>query len=80
MPSPYQRNDWTRKQAMKAVFHPPDGGEEEEVDILDIFVDKGGAPKVLFLGSDDTIATAPTNRFTNFENEAHTQNWYRQHM
>lgn len=63
---------------MKAVFHL-DNGEEEEVDILDIFVDKDGAPKVLFLGPDDTIASAPTNRFTNFENDGHTQNWYRQH-
>ena len=46
---------------------------------MGIFVDKDGAPKVLFLGPDDTIASAPTNRFTNFENEGHTQNWYRQY-
>ncbi|MBE9513609.1 MAG: hypothetical protein IMY83_01065, partial [Chloroflexi bacterium] len=55
---------------MKAVFHR-DIKEEEVVEVLDIFVDKEGEPRVLFIGSDNRIATAPTNRFTDFENEGH---------
>ena len=53
---------------MKAVFHR-DTGEEEVVDILDIFVDEEGEPKMLFVGSDGRIATAPINRFTDCEGE-----------
>lgn len=55
---------------MKAVFHR-DIKEEEVVEVLDIFVDREGEPRVLFIGSDNRIATAPTNRFTDFENEGH---------
>lgn len=63
---------------MKAVFHR-DNREEEEVEILDIFVDRDGEPKILFTGADGRIATAPINRFTNFENEGHIPDWYNRH-
>ncbi len=63
---------------MKAVFHR-DNREEEEVEILDIFVDKDGEPKILFTGADGRIATAPINRFTNFENEGYIPDWYHRH-
>ena len=51
---------------MIAIFHR-DSGEEEQVRILDIFVDEEGTAKVLFIGTKDEIITAPINRFTNYE-------------
>lgn len=63
---------------MKAIFHG-DNREEEEVEILDIFVDRGGEPKIRFTGADGRIATAPINRFTNFENVGHMPDWFHGH-
>jgi len=60
---------------MKAVFHR-DNREEEEVEILDIFVDKDGEPKIRFTGADGRIATAPINLFTDFESEGRMPDWY----
>ena len=51
---------------MRAVFHR-DSGEEEQVRVLDIFVDEEGTAKVLFIGKNDEIIAAPINRFTNYE-------------
>jgi len=51
---------------MKAIFHR-DSGEEEQVKVLDIFVDEEGTAKVLFIGANDEIISAPINRFTNYE-------------
>lgn len=51
---------------MKAIFHR-DSGEEEQVNVLDIFVDEEGTAKVLFIGANDEIIAAPINRFTNYE-------------
>ncbi|MFW6056167.1 MAG: hypothetical protein ACOC9B_02515 [Chloroflexota bacterium] len=52
---------------MKAQFHP-DLTREEEVDVLDIFVDTDGSPKMMFVRSDGHVYTAPINRFTNLRN------------
>lgn len=52
---------------MKAQFHP-DLTREEEVDVLDIFVDTDGSPKMMFIRSDGHIYTAPINRFTGLRN------------
>jgi len=51
---------------MRAIFHR-DSGEEEQVRVLDIFVDEEGTAKVLFIGTKDEIIAAPINRFTNYE-------------
>lgn len=51
---------------MKAIFHL-DSGEEEQVRVLDIFVDEEGTAKVLFISANDEIIAAPINRFTNYE-------------
>ena len=51
---------------MRAIFHR-DSGEEEQVSVLDIFVDEEGTAKVLFIGANDEIIAAPINRFTNYE-------------
>ena len=51
---------------MIAIFHR-ESGEEEQVRVLDIFVDEEGTAKVLFIGTKDEIVTAPINRFTNYE-------------
>ncbi len=51
---------------MRAIFHR-DSGEEEQVRVLDIFVDEEGIAKVLFIGVKDEIIAAPINRFTNYE-------------
>ncbi len=52
---------------MKAQFHP-DLAREEEVEVLDIFVDTDGSPKMMFVRSDGHVYTAPINRFTNLRN------------
>ncbi len=52
---------------MKAVYHP-DSREEEEVEILDIFVDRDGRPKMLFVRPDGRVHTAPIGRFTEMHN------------
>lgn len=54
---------------MRAIFHR-DSGKEEQVRVLDIFVDEEGTAKVLFIGAKDEIITAPINRFTNYEGGA----------
>lgn len=56
---------------MKAIFHR-NSTEEEEVEVLDIFVDKDGDPKMLFVGADGKVGTAPINRFTNCEGRGET--------
>ena len=48
---------------MKAQYHP-NSKDEEEVEILDIFVDGDGQPKMLFVRSDGHVYTAPIGRFT----------------
>jgi len=53
---------------MRAIFHHSTG-EEEHVEVLDIFVDGEGIAKVLFINVNDKITTAPINRFTNYESE-----------
>ena len=60
---------------MKAIFHR-DNRVEEEVEVLDIFVDENREPKMLFVGADGRVATAPISRFTNLENEGHLPEWY----
>ena len=52
---------------MKARFHP-DLLSEEEVEILDIFVDSDGSPKMMFVRGDGHVYTAPINRFTDLRN------------
>lgn len=52
---------------MRAQFHP-DLAREEEVEILDIFVDSDGSPKMMFVRADGHVYTAPINRFTNLRN------------
>ncbi|MEA3441961.1 MAG: hypothetical protein U9R04_00495 [Chloroflexota bacterium] len=64
------------KLTMKAIFHR-DSGEEEKVEVLDIFVDEQGEPEMRFIGADGRIATAPINRFTNCEYEEHGTEWHR---
>ena len=48
---------------MKAKYHP-NSKDEEEVEVLDIFVDGDGQPKMLFVRSDGHVHTAPIGRFT----------------
>ncbi len=52
---------------MKAQYHP-NSKDEEEVEILDIFVDGDGQPKMLFVRSDGHVYTAPIGRFTELLN------------
>lgn len=52
---------------MKAQYHP-NSKDEEEVEILDIFVDRDGQPKMLFVRSDGHVYTAPIGRFTELLN------------
>jgi hypothetical protein len=52
---------------VKARFHP-DLLSEEEVEILDIFVDSDGSPKMMFVRGDGHVYTAPINRFTDLRN------------
>jgi len=52
---------------MKAQYHP-NSIDEQEVEILDIFVDVDGQPKMLFVGSDSRVYTAPIGRFTEMRN------------
>jgi len=52
---------------VKAQFHP-DLTREEEVEILDIFVDSDGSPKMMFVRPDGHVYKAPINRFTNLRN------------
>ncbi len=54
---------------MRAIFHNATG-DEEDVKVLDIFVDEEGTAKVLFMSASDGIATAPINRFTDYEGGA----------
>jgi hypothetical protein len=48
---------------MKAIFHRY-AGEEEKVEVKDIFVDDDGEPKMLFVGKDGKTDVALINRFT----------------
>lgn len=52
---------------MKAQYHP-NSTDQEEVEVLDIFVDRDGQPKMMFLRSDGHVATAPIGRFTELRN------------
>ena len=52
---------------MRAQYHP-DLTREEEVEVLDIFVDTDGRPKMMFVRSDGHVYTAPISRFTNLRN------------
>ena len=52
---------------MKAVYHP-NSVDTEEVDVLDIFVDRDGRPKMLFVRHDGRVLTAPIGRFTEMRN------------
>ena len=52
---------------MKAVYHP-NSIDTEEVEILDIFVDRDGRPKMLFVRNDGRVLTAPIGRFTEMRN------------
>ena len=52
---------------MKAQYHP-NSKDEEEVEVLDIFVDGDGQPKMLFVRSDGHVHTAPIGRFTELLN------------
>jgi len=61
---------------VKATLHREDG-KEERVKILNIFVDKDGAPKMLFIGEDNQINTAPIGRFTDIEDEGHRTDRHR---
>ena len=55
---------------MKAVYHP-NSTETEEVEVLDIFVDRDGRPKMLFVRNDGRVLTAPIGRFTEMHNGTH---------
>lgn len=48
---------------MKAQYHP-NSTDSEEVEILDIFVDRDGQPRMMFLRADGHVLTAPIGRFT----------------
>jgi len=52
---------------MKAVYHP-NSEDREEVEVLDIFVDRDGRPKMLFVRTDGRVLTAPVGRFTEMHN------------
>ncbi len=48
---------------MRAIFHRYTG-DEEKVEVKDIFVDDDGEPKMLFVGEDGKTDIALINRFT----------------
>lgn len=52
---------------MKAQYHP-NSTDTEEVEILDIFIDSEGQPRMMFLGADGSVNTAPIGRFTELRN------------
>mgnify|MGYP001329949222 CR=1 FL=1 len=52
---------------MKAQYHP-NNTDQVEVEILDIFVDHDGEPKMMFLHPGGRVATAPIRRFTELKN------------
>ena len=52
---------------MKAQYHP-NSTDQEEVEVLDIFVDKDGLPKILFGRGDGGVYSAPIGRFTELRN------------
>ncbi len=52
---------------MKAQYHP-NRTEEEEVEVLDIFVDREGLPKILFERANGEVCSAPIGRFTELRN------------
>jgi hypothetical protein len=52
---------------VKAQYHP-NSKDAEEVEVLDIFVDGDGQPKMLFVRSDGHVHTAPIGRFTELLN------------
>jgi len=52
---------------MKAQYHP-NSTDQVEVEILDIFVDRDGQPKMMYLRADGHVATAPIGRFTELTN------------
>lgn len=52
---------------MKAQYHP-NSTDTEEVEILDIFIDNEGQPRMMFLGADGCVNTAPIGRFTELRN------------
>lgn len=52
---------------MKAQYHP-NSTDQEEVEVLDIFVDRDGQPKMMFLRADGHVATAAIGRFTELRN------------
>ncbi|TFH34815.1 MAG: hypothetical protein E4G93_04725 [Dehalococcoidia bacterium] len=52
---------------MKAQYHP-NSTDREEVEILDIFVDRDGQPKMMYQRADGRVATAPIGRFTELSN------------
>ena len=58
---------------MKAQYHP-NSKDEEEVEVLDIFVDGDGQPKMLFVRSDGHVHTAPIGRFTELLNGSNPVN------
>lgn len=52
---------------MKAQYHP-NSSDTEEVEVLDIFIDDRGQPRMMFLGADGRVDTAPIGRFTELRN------------
>jgi hypothetical protein len=52
---------------MKAQYHP-NSTDEEEVEVLDIFVDRDGQPKMMYVRRDGHVSTAPIGRFTELRN------------
>ena len=52
---------------MKAQYHP-DSTDQIEVEVLDIFVDRDGQPRMMYLSADGHVATAPIGRFTELSN------------
>ncbi len=54
---------------MKAQYHP-NSTDREEVEILDIFVDKDGQPRMMFVRANGHVLTAPIGRFTELRNGA----------
>ncbi len=52
---------------MKAQYHP-NGTDTEEVDVLDIYIDDEGQPRMMFVRADGRIETAPIGRFTELRN------------
>jgi len=64
---------------MKAVYHP-NSTDTEEVEILDIFVDRDGRPKMLFVRTDGRVLTAPIGRFTEMHNGTQPVKKQRRHL